>query len=75
MGVEDKGRAKMIRSRGGDRDRENGGIETQTQQETWAVDGIMGGVFVPVAVCAHVNPSLSQVRGMFWGEEELREIV
>ena len=66
----------MIRGRGGDRDRESGGIETQTQQERHeAVGGIMRGVFVPVPVCAHVNPSLSQVRGMFLGEEELREIV
>ncbi len=69
MGVEDKGRTKKtIRRRGGDRDRENGGIETQTQQESRAVGGIMRGVFIPVPVCAHVNPSLSQVRGMFfWG--------
>lgn len=66
---------KTIRGRDGDRDSVNGVIETQTQQESQAVGGIMRGVFVPAPVCAHVNPSLSQVRGMFLGEEELREIV
>lgn len=64
--MEDKGCAKTIR--GGDRDREIGGVETQTQQQSQAVGGIVRGVFVPVPVCPHVNPLLSQVRGMFWGK-------
>lgn len=56
--MEDKGHAKKQqqktrRGRGSDSDRENGGFETDTTRE---LGGIMWGVFVPVPVCAHVNP-------------------